>query len=133
MCDFSSHLKIMTKVRDFYSIFFHIRWNKILQKVPATRIMFLPHKEIVCKNFHATGRNFLSFEMFCSVTGKYFLSQEAISCYSKKFPVTVRNFLLQYEISSHSKKFPVTVRNFLSQEKISVKTFHVTGSNILSQ
>ena len=62
-----------------------IIWNEILQKVPATRIMFLPQKEILCKSLGATGRNFLSFE--------------EISCHRQKNPVTGRNFLTQEKIS----------------------------------
>ena len=108
MHDFS--LKITTKVCDFYSTFFYIRWNKILQKVPATRIMFLPQKEIVCKSLGATGRNFLSFE--------------EISCHRKKIPVTGRNFLTQDESCCHRKKFALTAKNTCHR-----KTFSVTGNN----
>ena len=70
--------------------------------------MFLPQREIVCKNFWATGKNFLSFEK--------------ISCDRKKFSITGKNFLTQDEFCCHrkiyavtAKKNPVTGRNFLPQ------------------
>ena len=84
----------------------------MLQKVSATRIVFIPQKEIMCKSIHATGRNFQSFE--------------EISCHRKKFPDTGPILLSQEEISCHGKKFaftakkiPVTERHF-SQEIFSL-------------
>ena len=60
-----------------FTQFFNIRWNRILQKVPATRMIFLPQKEIVCRNFNGTGRNFLS--------------QEEISWHRTNLAVTEKN------------------------------------------
>ena len=68
-----------------FTQFFNIRWNRILQKVPATRIMFLPKKEIVCKSYCATGRLILPFE--------------EITCHRKQCPVKVPNLLSQEKIS----------------------------------
>ena len=106
-----------------FNIFLKIRWNKILQKVPATRIMVLPHKEIVCTSFRATGRNFLSFEnKFChrkkiSFTGRNVLAQDESCRHRKKFALIAKKILLQENSFYHRKQFTVTVTNFLSKEK----------------
>ena len=103
-------------------------FGRILQKVPATRIIFLPQKEILCHwnkifcllkklSWHRT--NF-------TVTGSHFLSQEEISSHSKKIPVTEYFFLwkeilfLCQRISSSDRKFlPVTGNFFPWQQNLS--------------
>ena len=109
---------------------FNIRWNKILQKAPATRTMFLPQKEIVCKSLHATGRNFLFFEeISCHrvkipVTRRYFLILDESFCHRKKFALTAKKiFLSQENIFCHRKKFPVMGRNFSQEIFFPVKQY----------
>ena len=96
--------------------FFNIRWNKILQKVPATRIMILPQKEIVYKSLHAsrqkipvTGRNLAVTGINLLSQQKNCLSQENIFCHRRQFPVTVTNFLSQEEIF-HKKYFSCDIK-----------------------
>ena len=42
MCVIFHHISKLRQVG--FTHFFHIRWNEIFQKAPATRIMFLPQK-----------------------------------------------------------------------------------------
>ena len=60
-----------------FTHFFNSRWNKILQKGSATRMMFLPQKKLCVRAF---------------------VQLEAISCLLKKFLVTGRKLLSQEEI-----------------------------------
>ena len=110
MCVIFNHILKLRGRCVIYTHLFYIRWNQILKKVLATRIMLAPQKENVCSNFHGTERNLKSFE--------------EISCHRKKFSDTEQILLSQEEISCHGKKFAFTARkNLLSREDIFHKKY----------
>jgi hypothetical protein len=99
---------------------------EIAENVPLLQNAYTIFKNTMNNHWNESSEgNTKSHRKKLFVTKRNFLSHEETSCHKnkltsgdrKKSPSTIRNLLSQEEISRYSKKPPITGRNFLSHKE----------------